>query len=162
METLWRDLKYSLRTLLRSRGLTLTAVASLALAIGANTTIFTVIHAVFLKPLPVAEPSRLVAVYRTFQQTPGAEPQIHGTSYLNTRDLREQSTAFAEVTAIEARGSSRYVLSIELGAASESDAVTAVVLRAVLDMGITPRGVAEGSSLEEFFLRVTGSSDEGT
>ena len=104
MATLWRDIRYSLRTLLRSRLLTLTAVLSLALAIGANTTIFSVIHAVFLKPIPVEEPARLAAVYRTFQQTPGAATQLIQTSYLNYRDLRDQATSFSGLAAFAGGG----------------------------------------------------------
>ena len=73
-----------------------------------------------------------------------------------TVPTQEQLDAFAEVSGIDCKGSDRYVLSLELGAA-DADSVTAALLRTVLDMGITPRGVATGSSLEEFFLRVTGS-----
>jgi ABC-type multidrug transport system ATPase subunit len=71
---------------------------------------------------------------------------------------QDQLKALAEVVSIEAKGSNRYVLSLELTATSDADAVTAKLLRALLDLGVTPRGVATGSTLEEFFLRVTAKA----
>jgi len=62
METLWQDLKYGVRTWLKTPGLTTIAVLTLAFGIGANTTVFTVINTLFLNPLPVARPSELVVV----------------------------------------------------------------------------------------------------
>ena len=68
MDELLKDLQYSLRTLFRSPGFTLTAVAALALGIGANTAIFSVINTVLLKPLTFPEPERLVAMMNLLPQ----------------------------------------------------------------------------------------------
>src|SRR2546427_11505763 len=60
MNSFWRDLRYGWRMLLKHQGFTLVAVLSLALGIGANTALFSVLDAVLLKTLPVKEPERLV------------------------------------------------------------------------------------------------------
>src|SRR5262245_11063025 len=90
-----RDIKYGLRMLVRSPGFTFVAVLSLALGIGANTAIFSLVNAVLLRPLPVSDPQRLVAVSTTDQKNPGNLPLSH----LNFKDLRAQSSVFTDMAA---------------------------------------------------------------
>jgi hypothetical protein len=63
MRTLWLDLQYGARILLRNPGFALITLLTLALGIGANTAIFSVVNAVMLRPLPVEKPSELAGVY---------------------------------------------------------------------------------------------------
>ncbi len=66
MGSLLQDIQYAIRTLLRSPGFSAVAIATLALGIGANTAIFTLVHALILKPLPFRDPSRLVIAWDTY------------------------------------------------------------------------------------------------
>ena len=74
METLLPDLRYAVRMILKSPMLSGLAILSLGLGIGANTTIFSVTNALLLQSVPVAEPSRLLAVYTTDKKNPGFGP----------------------------------------------------------------------------------------
>jgi predicted permease len=86
MQTLLNDLRYAMRQLGKTPGLTVLAVLSLTLGIGANTAIFTIIESVLLRPLPYAHAGRLV-----FIGPPAGKPGSEATSWLNYRDIAAQS-----------------------------------------------------------------------
>jgi predicted permease len=90
-----RDIQYGFRMLRRSPAFTAIAATSLALGIGANTAIFSLINAVLLRPIPVAEPVRLLSVFTTDQRNPGNLPLSH----LNYKDLRDQNDVFSAMGA---------------------------------------------------------------
>ncbi len=91
METLWQDLRYALRTLRKSPAFTLVAALTLALGIGANTAIFSVVNAVILRPLPYPEPSRLVELWGNVKRV---QVERRGTSMPDYLDWRAQSHSF--------------------------------------------------------------------
>src|SRR5690349_23469345 len=95
MQTLWQDLRYGARMLLKKPGFALIAVITLALGIGAKTAIFSVVNAVLLRPLPFAEADRLMMIRETklpqfpeFSVSPG-----------NFLDWKAQNTVFERLAA---------------------------------------------------------------
>ncbi len=97
MSIFGQDLKYATRTLLHSPGFAAAALLSLGLGIGANTAIFTLTNAVFLHPLPVKDPSRVLELYTVDHATRTAAPNLTRTpmSYPNFVDFREQNKVFS-------------------------------------------------------------------
>jgi predicted permease len=93
MATLLQDIRYGARLMLRSPALTIVAALSLALGIGANTTIFTVVNAVLLNPLPVKDSSRLVSVFTTDERA-GPFGAFAPMSRPNFEDLRAKNDTF--------------------------------------------------------------------
>ena len=93
MDTILHDLRYALRVLARNPGFTAIAILTLALGIGANTAIFSVVNAVLLRPLEFRDPSRLVIIAEK-----SSFPVI-STSYQNWVDWREQSHSFESLEA---------------------------------------------------------------
>jgi putative ABC transport system permease protein len=96
MDHLLKDLRFGARNLLRSPGFTLPAVAALALGIAAATTIFSVVDAVVLRPLPYAEPERLVTIWETNQEKSLEHEPI---SPVNFMDYRALSQVFTDAAA---------------------------------------------------------------
>src|SRR5215211_4717311 len=94
METLLQDIRYGARTLLKNRAFTAVAVLALALGIGANTAIFSVVNAVMIRPLPFKDPDRLVMVWEHNRQR--ARPQ-NVVSPANFLDWRDQNSVFEDM-----------------------------------------------------------------
>ena len=111
MSTIWQDLRYATRVLLKSPGFTLVVVLSLALGIGANTAIFSIVNAYLLRPMPVDNPDRLVAVYFT---APRWGSELGWLSYPELLDYRKQDTGLTDIM-----GSTGIPLSMTDGAESE-------------------------------------------
>ena len=92
METLFADVRFGLRLLLQKPGITLVAVLTLALGVGANTAIFSVVNGVLLRPLPYAEPRELVVAWQDHSRIGG--PSTEWASFENFSDWREQNEVF--------------------------------------------------------------------
>src|SRR5919202_1854370 len=93
MNRLLQDVRFGLRTLLKRPGFTLVAVLTLALGVGANTAIFSVVNAVLLRPLPFKDADRLVSVYETTQNNPRDYISVP-----NLQDYRAQTKSFEDFT----------------------------------------------------------------
>lgn len=94
MQTFWQDIRYGLRMLLKNPGFAAIAIVTLALGIGANTALFSVVNGVLLSPLPYAESQRLVAIYSK------APEESHGSiSYPNFLDWRRDNRSFSALAA---------------------------------------------------------------
>jgi hypothetical protein len=111
MPSFLNDLRFALRQLKKVPGMALLAIVTLALGVGANTAIFTVIESVLLRPLPYAHSNRLFVIGPA-----GNKPAIGATSYLNYRDIRTQSRLFEQVA-----GYSEDVSVVETQDATQSD-----------------------------------------
>jgi putative ABC transport system permease protein len=94
MQTVFEDLRYSLRLLRRSPGFTIVAGLALALGIGANTAIFSVVNGVLLRPLPYPEPGRLTMVYETSR-----EFNHSSVAYPNFLDWQRENHSFTDIAA---------------------------------------------------------------
>ena len=94
MESLWQDLRYAVRGLAKSPGFTAVAVLTLALGIGANTVIFTVVDGALLRGLPYRDPGRIVHVWEGTSQESARQ-----FSYLDYLDVRDRTRTFSDVAA---------------------------------------------------------------
>src|ERR1700722_4816133 len=94
MSVLWQDIRYALRVLGKNPGFAAISVLSLALGIGANTALFSVVHGVLLKPMPYQNPEQLVDVYWT---TP--TDQKFPFSFPDFLDIQKQNHSFTSMAA---------------------------------------------------------------
>ena len=92
--SLWQDLRFAVRMLIKDRWFTLAAASALALGIGANATVFTLVNAVLLRGLPFEEPARIMSLGT---ETPRGQS---GVSFEDFKDWRDRSRSFSEITAM--------------------------------------------------------------
>ena len=106
LDSIIRDARYALRWLARSPGFTAVAILSLGLGVGVNTAMFSLVDALLLRPLPVADPGSLVDVFTT-----GGDGDVHATSsYPDFQDFRARNTSFTDMT-----GYSPMIAAVSLG-----------------------------------------------
>jgi predicted permease len=94
MHNIWQDLKYAFRVLRKNPGFALGAIIVLALGIGANSAIFSVVNAVLLRPLPYTDPERISMIYHVPPQKSFPGMKIFAVSPANYLDWKSQSSAF--------------------------------------------------------------------
>ena len=102
LEALWTDLRFALRMLLKTPGFTFIAILTLALGIGANTAIFSVIDAVLLRPLPYAQPDRLVTISEAGK--PNDLSTRNEVAPGNFLDWRDRNQSFEKMAAVNTTG----------------------------------------------------------
>src|SRR5262245_51368080 len=100
METLLHDLRFAARTLLKNPGFAALTILCLALGIGVNSTIFSVVDTVAIRPLPFHDPDRLVGLYTTHQASGENRGNV---SYRNLQDWKARSRVFAEIAGVTGR-----------------------------------------------------------
>jgi predicted permease len=103
LEKLGRDLKYGIRTLLRSPGFTVVSVLVMALGIGATTSLFTMVRAVLLRPLPFRDSGKLVMLYEHYRQGKGGDG-FNAVAPGDYRDWRSQTHGFEDMAAMRGYG----------------------------------------------------------
>src|ERR1700732_1323064 len=101
MGHLFQDLRYAARMLLKKPGFTLLAVLALALGIGANTAIFSVVNAVLLRPLPFEDSERLMSLYEPSTSNPTSRSPL---SYPDFTDFKDQAQSLEYVAAYVSSG----------------------------------------------------------
>ena len=106
IDDLWRDLRYAGWSLRRNPGFATVAILSLAIGIGANTTLFSIINAVLLRPLPYPDSDRLVWVGETRADLPFSSANPGAVSYENFVDWHAQQTVFESIGAYQPAGGS--------------------------------------------------------
>ena len=95
MLTLLQDVRYALRSLRKSPGFTVVAVLTLALGIGANSAIFTIVNSVLLRPLPYHEPHRIVNIWNDYGDSGQSLPAVSAPDFLDYRERARLFEGFA-------------------------------------------------------------------
>src|SRR6266850_2354037 len=139
IEDLWQDSRFSLRSLLKRPGFTAIALLALALGIGANTAIFSLVNAVILQPLPYRDPDRLISVYGTRNRS--TQGSVGPTDFL---DYRSQNKTFEQFAA-----SGSMILPMNLTGSGEPERLNASIITGNYfdTFGVRP-ALGRGFSLE--------------
>ncbi len=142
MNTFWQDLRYGARMLFKNPGFTLVAIITLALGIGANTTIFSVINSLLLKPIPFPDAERLALVWKSQVKDPKDRNIISAPNY---RDWQQQNDVFEKMAILDSAGKG-----YNLSGDGEPERVSGVRVSAgFFDvLGVKPR-LGRGFLLEE-------------
>jgi putative ABC transport system permease protein len=144
LDMLLQDIRYALRLMRQRPGFTAIVVTTLALGIGANTAVFTVINAVLLRPLALGEPDRVVAIWENDRLN--AKPR-YPVAPANFKDWQEQARAFEQVAAFR-EGSATFTVEGEgvraPGAAVTTNFFDALGVRPVIGDGFTPGQAVAG------------------
>ncbi|MGZ7084626.1 MAG: ABC transporter permease, partial [Candidatus Angelobacter sp.] len=99
MNNIGQDIRFALRSLRKSPAFAVIAILTLALGIGANTAIFTVVNAVFFHPLPVKDPARLMEIFTLDQRKIfGSTTNVLPTSFPNAQDIQQRAQSFSGLT----------------------------------------------------------------
>lgn len=130
---MFEDLRYSFRALVRSPSFTLVAVVGLALGIGANSAIFTVLNAILLRSLPYKKPEQLVLLWQVNRHTGDRQIKVSAPDYI---DWREQSSVFQDIAAFNSNSG----LGLNLSGAGHPARITATSATGNLFslLGVTP------------------------
>lgn len=139
IEDLWQDFRFGLRSLLKRPGFTAIALLALALGIGANTAIFSLVNAVILQPLPYRDPDRLISVYGTRNRS--TQGSVGPTDFL---DYRSQNKTFEQFAA-----SGSMMLPMNLTGSGEPERLNASIITGNYfdTFGVRP-ALGRGFSLE--------------
>ena len=97
METLWQDLRYGFRVLTRKPGFTLVAIITLALGIGANTAIFSVVNKLLIDRLPYKDPDRIITLWERLSEAAAMQEKVAPANFL---DWRERNQVFDQMAAV--------------------------------------------------------------
>jgi macrolide transport system ATP-binding/permease protein len=157
LETLWRDLRFGVRMLLKNSGFTLVAVMTLALGIGVNTALFTLFNAVALRPLLVKDPEHVVKLYKrqsgkSFRDknSPGLHSSMTMFSYPEYTSYRDSSQVFSGLTAWA-------IQRMTLGSGAEAEGIQ-VLLVAGNYFSALEAEMAAGRSFTPAECQTTGAS----
>ena len=148
METLVKDIRYGIRSLVKQPGFTAVAVITLALGMGVNTAIFSLVHAVLLRTLPYALSERLVVIKDQNSKTGETIPSVSPADFF---DLKSQSQSFANLAAY-----SGGPLTLLDGEESELVPATRVTDEFFTTLGVLPL-LGRTFTLDEFTTTASGS-----